>query len=84
MVDTSVLIDHLRGNDRGPIMSGTNASGCSERLDLLKRAGKSVALDLHVVAALKVQPESLGGPEIPGEPQRRVGADASLAVARFR
>jgi len=55
-------------------------SGADEWLDFLECRRESVALDFEVVASLEVQPKSLGGPEVPREAQRRVGADPTLAV----
>jgi hypothetical protein len=55
-------------------------SGNPERLDLLKRIEKSIALDFEVISALKVHPESLGGSEIAGHSKGRIGGDPALAV----
>jgi hypothetical protein len=51
-----------------------------ERLDLAEGRPESIPCDLDVVAVLDVQPETLAGPEVWREPQRRVGRDAPLAV----
>ncbi len=48
-------------------------------MDRFESVRQSVSLDLNVVASLEVKPESLGGLEVPREPQGRVCADPSLA-----
>jgi hypothetical protein len=46
----------------------------------MERGAEPVLFDLQVVAGLQVQPEPLGGAEIPGQPQRGVRGNAVLAV----
>jgi hypothetical protein len=52
----------------------------AERADAVELRAEPVFLDLQVVAGLQVYPESLGGAEVPGQPQRGVCGDAALAV----
>jgi hypothetical protein len=55
-------------------------AGCAERADAVERRAEPVFLGLQVIADLQVQPEPLGGAEVPGQPKRRVCGDATLAV----
>jgi hypothetical protein len=63
---------------------GVNCRLClarrAERADAVELRAEPVFLDLQVVAGLQVYPESLGGAEVPGQPQRGVCGDAALAV----
>jgi hypothetical protein len=61
------------GNVACPLVGGlrvvrAGVSGADEGLDLLERGRESIALGFEVVASLEVQPESLGGIEVPREP----------------
>src|SRR5580658_115832 len=53
---------------------------CAERADAVELDAQPVFLDFQVIAGLQVQPEPLGGAEVPGQPQRGVRSDAPLAV----
>src|SRR5579875_950712 len=73
-------IFHGRLNGRRSRLPGTvSARGC-ERADAVERIAQPVLLHLQVIAGLQVAPEPLRGAEEPRQPQRRVGADAPLAV----
>ena len=39
-----------------------------------------IALDLEVIARLKVQPEAIAGAEVAGEPKGRIGGDGAGPV----
>jgi len=56
------------------------SAGRTQRADPLQRISEPVFLDLQVIPGLQVDPEPLRGAEEPGQPQRRVRADAALAV----
>lgn len=56
------------------------SAGGAQRMYLIKDRPKPVLLDLQVIASLQVHPESLRGPEVPGQTQPCVGADAALTV----
>ena len=49
-------------------------------MDLVECGAEVVLLDLEVVAGLQVEPEPVGGAEVAGQPQRRVGGDPTVAV----
>ena len=55
-------------------------AGCAERADAVECGADPVLLGFQVVAGLQVQPEPLGGAEVPGQPQRGVRGDPALAV----
>jgi hypothetical protein len=55
-------------------------SDVRERPDFIESRAEPVPCDLDVVTVLKIQPEALAGPEVPREPQSRVGGDAPFAV----
>jgi hypothetical protein len=62
------------------ILNAVCRSGVLERPDFLECRTESVPCDLDVVAVLEVQPEALAGPEVPREPQGRIGGDAPFAM----
>jgi len=47
---------------------------------LLESVTKPIALDLEIVARLKIQPKALAGPEVTSKSQGGVGRDGALAV----
>src|SRR2546429_7923004 len=56
------------------------SAGSAERADPVERIAEPVFLGFQVIPGLQMDPEPLGGAEEAGQPQRRVRADAALAV----
>src|SRR5438067_13412162 len=39
-----------------------------------------IAFDLQIISSLEVEPEAIARPEVPSEPERRIGGDGSRPV----